>query len=600
MAARKRKTKMSTQLELQIQYADEMDKNGVDYTFAVGSAFVDSMRNTRYDHTGTAIDELIDNAIEAGANTVSIAFGYEKPGLKSPNAIAIIDNGHGMKPNMIRRAAAWGGTHRHSTEKREGMGRFGFGLPSASVNQGERFKIYSKLRDGDWHCVTVDLDEIRHGRYSPKPGQVQVPEAKPANLPHWVAENVMLSMPGGVLNSGTVVVWEELDRLTWSTTNGLETNLLPHFGMNYRNYLSQTQIIVNGKLVGPVDPLFITPGARFYDENSLRAKSLGSKEVVVKSRKTGEPCTIKVRYAAMPPGFYTADQDGRGFDNARSRIKSLNMGIVVCRMGRQIDVVDRVRVQDGHAGWSSLGRLNSNDDRYWGLEIDFPADLDEEFTIANTKQGVIVSDRIWEQLQKEGVATALKTLRKAYVDAKIELRRPIEEDVKKPRPSEVAAEKGVEHSRPGKVQPFSQEREELAKKNFEEFFRNEAKKRKIPESEAKDQAEEETKARAYKVEFETMPDAPFFRMEQRGPMKVLHVNMAHRFYKDIYANDAATRFMQYALEVVLFSIGDGELDAIGNVSKENFYHVEKIEWSKKMNVMLGELSHYADEAGEAA
>ena len=135
---------MASQLELQIQYADEMDKNKVDYTFAVGEAFVESMRSTRYDHTGTAIDELNDNAIEAGANTISIAFDNDK----KPTGIAVIDNGHGMQPNMLRRAAAWGGTHRHNSSKREGMGRFGFGLPSASVNQARRFTVYSKLSDG--------------------------------------------------------------------------------------------------------------------------------------------------------------------------------------------------------------------------------------------------------------------------------------------------------------------------------------------------------------------------------------------------------------------------------------------------------------------
>jgi len=593
---------MANQLELQIQYADDMDKNGIDYTFAVGEAFVESMRNTRYDHTGTAIDELIDNAIEASANVISIAFGFEKKGIKSPNAIAIIDNGHGMKPNMLRRAAAWGGTHRHAAEKREGMGRFGFGLPSASVNQGRRFTIYSKLQGGDWNSVTVDLDDIRDHKYSPVPGKVEVPETSPDNLPHWVVENIKTNFPAGELNHGTVVVWEKLDRLSWSTSTGLENNLLPHFGTNYRNYLSQTQIVLNNTQIVAVDPLFITPGARFYDENALKAASLGSKDVIVKSKRTGNPCTVKVRYASIPPGFYAKDpnENLRGFSNARSRVKSQNLGIIICRMGRQIDVIDKVSVQDGHKGWSGLGRLNGNDDRYWGLEIDFPADLDEEFTIANTKQGVIISDRIWELLKDDGVVTAVKSMRKAYQDAVSKKAKETEQDETKLRPSEIAAKKGAEQTKPGKVQAVSPEREEQAKKNFEEFFKNEAKQRRIPESEAKVQAEEEAKKRPYKVEFESMPDAPFFRMEQRGPMKVLHVNMAHRFYKDIYASPSATRFMRNALEVVLISIGEGELDAIGNVSKESFYHVEKLEWSKKMNVMLGALSEFAEVVDDEA
>jgi hypothetical protein len=603
MAAKKKEKTMATQLELQIEYANALDANKVDYTFAIGEAFVESMRSTHYKHTGTAIDELIDNAIEAGANTVSVAFGFKKKGEKKPDAIAIIDNGHGMPPNMVRRAASWGGTHRHQNETREGMGRFGFGLPSASVNQGKRFTIYSKLRGEDWYTVTVDLDEVAELKYSSVPGKVEVPGYRKASPPDWVLKNVEENFPEGELNHGTVVVWEKLDRLTWSTVNGLRNNLLSHFGTIYRNYLSQTQIVFDNTIVGAVDPLFITPGARFFDEDSQRAVALEPGEITVRSARTGKPCKIKVRYASMPVGFYASDKTkpASGSNaNARMRVKNDNLGIVVCRMGRQIHVVDKITANDGTQGWAGIGRLANNDDRYWGLEIDFPADLDEEFTISNSKQDVVMSDRIWQLLKEGGVLTGLKSLKKMYSDAKAAEKSKPAEEGNKPRPSEVAAKEGSEQSRPGRVHPMSQEREEQAKKNFEEFFKNAAKERKVPEKVAKEELEAETKERPYKVEFETMPDAPFYRMEQRGAMKVLKINMAHRFYRDIYANPSSTSFMRYALEVVLFSIGEGELDAIGNVSKESFYHVEKLEWSKKMNVMLGVLSEYADEEDEEA
>ncbi|WP_353473434.1 ATP-binding protein [Salipiger sp. H15] len=594
---------MATQLELQIEYANALDENSVDYTFAIGEAFVESMRSTHYKHTGTAVDELIDNAIEAGANTISVAFGFQKNGDKKPNAIAIIDNGHGMPPNMVRRAASWGGTHRHRNETREGMGRFGFGLPSASVNQGKRFTIFSKLRGEDWYAVTVDLDDVAALKYSPVPGKVEVPVYRKETPPDWVLKDVEENFPEGKLNHGTIVVWEKLDRLTWSTVNGLRNNLLSHFGTIYRNYLSQTQIVFDNTIVGAVDPLFITPGARFFDEDSQRAVALEPGEISVRSARTGNMCKIKVRFASMPLGFYSVDKSkgasGKN-GNARFRVKNQNLGIVVCRMGRQIHVVDKITANDGTQGWEGLGSLSNNDDRYWGLEIDFPADLDEEFTISNSKQDVVMSDRIWQLLKEGGVLSGLKSLKRLYKEAKAADKSKPAEGENKPRPSELAAKEGSEQSRPGRVHPMSQERGEQAKKNFEEFYKNAAKERKVPENVAKEELEAETKERPYKVEFETMPDAPFYRMEQRGAMKVLKVNMAHRFYLDIYANQSATSFMRYALEVVLFSIGEGELDAIGNVSKESFYHVEKLEWSKKMNVMLGALSEYADEDDEEA
>jgi len=594
---------MATQLELQIEYANALDENNVDYTFAIGEAFVESMRSTHYKHTGTAVDELFDNAIEAGANTVSVAFGFKKNGDKKPNAIAIVDNGHGMPPNMVRRAASWGGTHRHQNETREGMGRFGFGLPSASVNQSKRFTIYSKLSGEDWYSVTVDLDDVANLKYSTVPGKVEVPTYKKASPPDWVVKNVKDNFPEDELKHGTVVVWEKLDRLTWSTVNGLRNNLLSHFGTIYRNYLSQTQIIFDNTIVGALDPLFITPGARFFDEDSQRASALEPGEISVRSERTGKPCKIKVRYASIPIGFYAVDKSkvasGKNV-NARFRVKNDNLGIVVCRMGRQIHVVDKITAHDGAQGWAGIGRLSNNDDRYWGLEIDFPADLDEEFTISNSKQDVVMSERIWQLLKEGGVLTGLKSLKKMYVDAKdAKVAEPVVDD-EKPRPSEVAAKEGAEQARPGRVHPMSQERQEQAKKNFEDFFKQDAKDRKIPEDAAKEQLEKEAKERPYKVEFETLPDAPFYRMEQRGSMKVLKINMAHRFYKDIYASSSAGAFVRHALEVLLISIGEGELDAIGNVSKESFYHVEKLEWSKKLNVMLGVLSEFEEVVDDEA
>lgn len=120
------------ELQKQTAYAEKLEKAGFDYGFAVGSAFVESMRNTFYKHTGTALDEIVDNAIEAGASEIQIALHAGGKSDAKPDSIATIDNGHGMKPNMMRVAVVWGGTHREGS--RQGFGRFGFGLPTASVN----------------------------------------------------------------------------------------------------------------------------------------------------------------------------------------------------------------------------------------------------------------------------------------------------------------------------------------------------------------------------------------------------------------------------------------------------------------------------------
>jgi hypothetical protein len=72
------------------------------------------MRDSGYKSTATAIDEFIDNSIQAAATRIDII--YELDGGTIRN-IAVIDDGHGMEPDMIRAAVVWGGTHRHNDRR---------------------------------------------------------------------------------------------------------------------------------------------------------------------------------------------------------------------------------------------------------------------------------------------------------------------------------------------------------------------------------------------------------------------------------------------------------------------------------------------------
>ena len=55
-----------------------------------------------------------------------------------------MDNGHGMKPEMLPYAIAWGGTHRFNN--RRGFGRYGFGLPLCMREYGKNILFTQKQR----------------------------------------------------------------------------------------------------------------------------------------------------------------------------------------------------------------------------------------------------------------------------------------------------------------------------------------------------------------------------------------------------------------------------------------------------------------------
>ena len=182
---------------------------------------------------------------------------------------------------MIRLSVMWGGTHREND--RNGMGRYGYGEPSAAISQGRRFTVYSCPRGGgEFHAVTVDVDAISKGKYTDDTGEIVIPEAKSAKLPKFVQDHTTAQFPGGKLEHGTVVVIENLDKVSHSSVNGLRNHLLEFFGVTYHKLLRNAQLVVDDTVLEPIDPLFITPGFRFYDIDADRAQALDPVRIEVK------------------------------------------------------------------------------------------------------------------------------------------------------------------------------------------------------------------------------------------------------------------------------------------------------------------------------
>src|SRR2546427_7948775 len=114
----KNSSQLSLSLDLQRQrdFITELEAKKFEYGLVLANAFVKGMRDIGYKSTAYALNELNDNAIQAGARNIHVAFGYEpdNPSQKKPDMVAVIDDGHGMDPLMIRAAVIWGGTHRHN------------------------------------------------------------------------------------------------------------------------------------------------------------------------------------------------------------------------------------------------------------------------------------------------------------------------------------------------------------------------------------------------------------------------------------------------------------------------------------------------------
>jgi hypothetical protein len=561
-------------LQAQRDYAKAKEREGFDYDVVVADAFVRGIRDLGYRDSARAIDELVDNAIQAGADKIVLAFGFSPGSDAKPTAIAVVDNGHGMDPPMLRLSVVWGGTHREND--RTGFGRYGWGLPSSSVSMGRRFSVYSKVTGSSLHSVTMDLDAIARGEHS-EGSKIRVPVPEPDDLPKWLREPVSTQI--GALDHGTAVVVSELDKISWKTVSALERHLLQHLGLTYRNFLPDVAIHVNGKRVQPIDPLFTTPGFRFYDLDADRAVPLEPLEFEVKDPETRKSQgRVKVRYASLPPTFARVDKGasprGGGNTNPRFEILSQNNGIIVLREGRQIDVV------------SQRPYLTvNNDDRYWGVEINMPATLDEEMSITTSKQQIVLSDRMWEILRQHGVLAAIADLRRRYDEdtalLKVQRERAAEEDEAR-RASEQAMMDSEKFTTRKPVD--TQRKRERNQEALDHEVQRRAEESGVTPAKIEAEILSDAEENPFRVRQEKLPGAPFYRVQQLGGQRVLFVNTAHRFYLDVYAGPDSTARSRASLEILLFAIGATELDA--SDERQRFYEMEKGAWSDRLTAAL--------------
>ena len=85
--------------------------------------------------------------------------------------IAVYDNACGMDPKTLRDALQFGNGTRLSRDKQKGIGKFGMGLPNASISQCSKLEVWS-WRDRRCFHTYLDVEQIEKGTLK------EVPEPK--------------------------------------------------------------------------------------------------------------------------------------------------------------------------------------------------------------------------------------------------------------------------------------------------------------------------------------------------------------------------------------------------------------------------------------
>jgi histidine kinase/DNA gyrase B/HSP90-like ATPase len=173
-----------------------------------------SLRASGHDFN-SAVGEVVDNSLEAGANVVQIRtftakkkIGNSAKAVEVIDRVAIGDDGEGMEGGdhgVLHRCLQMGYSTRYNS--RLGLGRFGVGAKLAGISQAKKIEVYSRQSaDSPRHYTFIDLREIEAGKNAiPVPVEAELPED-------------CRDLVGP--DHGTLVVWSDADKLQERETGG--------------------------------------------------------------------------------------------------------------------------------------------------------------------------------------------------------------------------------------------------------------------------------------------------------------------------------------------------------------------------------------------
>ena len=363
---------------------------------------VTALRDSGYKNTAYALAELIDNSQQANASSIEVLCLQTREIISRRersrlSKIAVLDNGAGMNDVTLYMALQFGrGSY---LKDRSGIGRFGIGLPNASISQAKRVEVWSWQNGPDNAQYTyIDVDEIEAGK------QKKVPIPAHQALPMEWRE-----MSDQIAKSGTLVVWSKLDphRLTWKTAKATLVNTERLVGRIYRRFILDASITIrlyaqeeSGEAIYDEDatfddPLYLSASPLVPEPFNQRPMFEHIFDDPHEITFNGSTYTVNVRYSrakAETIDLVDGAMKHRGQMPYGTHARK-NIGVSLVRAGREL-MLD--------TGWC-IGY--DPRERWWGAEVEFPPALDELFGVTNNKQAAThfaeLATMDWKQLAED-------------------------------------------------------------------------------------------------------------------------------------------------------------------------------------------------------
>lgn len=333
----------------------------------------EGLRDTGYE-LNTAIADIIDNSIAAGASTIDVRMAADFLGNV---VISVADNGCGMDRDGLINAMKYGSKKRTDPSS---LGKFGMGLKTASTAFCRRLGVISRCNsESDALRATWDLDSLSQSNSWGL--EIATPEPHEFQLLNDVAAE----------GSGTVVLWEKIDRILPDYKRGdgkpfknamkrLEEALREHISLVYQRFLDPNdarartlEIRLNGVPVGAWDPFCIAEVLA----------PIVDKEVPVQL-PNGKETSFRIRAFILPRKEEFKNDKNR----IDAKISNERQGVYVYRENRLIHGPDWLGMYKQEPHFSLLR-----------VELSFDHTLDDAFQVDIKKSRILLNEHLYEWLR---------------------------------------------------------------------------------------------------------------------------------------------------------------------------------------------------------
>ena len=508
---------------------------------------MEGLRDTGYNFN-TAIADIIDNSIAAGATKVDIIVDLNP---QNEVSVFIADNGSGMDDAGLKNAMRYGSKQR---EDPSSLGKFGLGLKTGSTAFCRCLSVVSRGQtDSIVRKVQWDLDYIA----ATNEWNLKQPQASDDEI------EILDATADG--NSGTLVIWEKIDRLLKSYVNKASAqkalkrtidSLQFHISMVYQRFIDPSDgrarnvsISLNGNSLSAWDPFCLNE----EDTETLFDETI---DIELPDNKN-TAFTLRAYMLPRRENFSTPD--------ARDRAKLSNdmQGFYVYRENRLIHACD----------WLNMF---AKEPHFSLLRVDFSFDhtLDELFNVDIKKSRILLNEEIYSHIKDQIMPAPRRASEERYRKG---TRKTV---VEKSRDAHEASNKNIDE----KAASVEESRvtvtgkDEIKLENQNGTFTH-----KITIRSA-------AKAGQYRViPVDSLDDGQLWNpCIVDGGKHAVELNQSHPYYQKIYYPILSQNVMVTGMDALLWALAEAELSTFNEETKEQ-YEDMRIHVSRCLKKLIADL-----------